>query len=434
MKKYDVVILAGGFGTRMSKDFLDIPKPLIPVNGTPILKHLIDECKKYNRLNILIVLHHMSDKIQNYFGDGTKYGVNIEYFVEEAPLGTGGALLAVKNFLKDIFLVLYADVYSDLNINDFFDFHLNNDSEISIVVHPNDHPHDSDIVEIKDNKVVKFSPHPHSDNVKKNLVNAAMYLINKSSLSHLSKTKNTKFDIAQNMFPELLKKQVNILPYITSEYIKDMGTPERLKNVNEDIKNGVVCSRNTSNKRKAIFLDRDGTINIENGHIKNLNDFELIKDAGNAIKMINKSKFLAICITNQPVLARGECSSDELDMIHNKMESDLGLLGSYLDHIYYCPHHPESGFEGEVKELKIKCNCRKPKPGMLINARDDFNINIEDCWFVGDSEADIGAANNAGCKSVLIKKHGQEINKFNYKPTITKKNIYDAVKYILSTD
>lgn len=434
MKKYDVVILAGGFGTRMSKDFLDIPKPLIPVNGTPILKHLIDECKKYNRLNILIVLHHMSDKIQNYFGDGTKYGVNIEYFVEKAPLGTGGALLAVKNFLKDIFLVLYADVYSDLNINDFFDFHLNNDSEISIVVHPNDHPHDSDIVEIKDNKVVKFSPHPHSDNVKKNLVNAAMYLINKSSLSHLSKTKNTKFDIAQNMFPELLKKQVNILPYITSEYIKDMGTPERLKNVNEDIKNGVVCSRNTSNKRKAIFLDRDGTINIENGHIKNLNDFELIKDAGNAIKMINKSKFLAICITNQPVLARGECSPDELDMIHNKMESDLGLLGSYLDHIYYCPHHPESGFEGEVKELKIKCNCRKPKPGMLINARDDFNISIEDCWFVGDSEADIGAANNAGCKSVLIKKHGQEINKFNYKPTITKKNIYDAVKYILSTD
>lgn len=434
MKNYDVVILAGGFGSRMSKNFSDIPKPLIPVHGTPVLKHLIDECKKYNRLNILIVLHYMSEKIQDYFGDGAQYGVNIKYFVEKVPLGTGGALLAVKNYLQDTFLVLYADVYSDLNINHFYDFHLNNDSEISIVVHPNDHPYDSDIVQIKNNRVVKFSSHPHSGNAQKNLVNAAMYLVNKSSLSNLSSTKKTKFDIAQNMFPELLNKKVKISPYKTSEYIKDMGTPDRLKNVNEDIKNGVVNSRNTSNKRKAIFLDRDGTINIENGHIKNFKDFKLVEDSGDAIKMINKSHFLAICVTNQPVLARGECSLDELDMIHNKMESELGLLGSYLDHIYYCPHHPDSGFEGEVKELKIKCNCRKPNPGMLINARDDFNLNLEDCWFIGDSEADIGAANNAGCKSVLIEKIGHETNNFKYKPTIIKKTIYDAVHYILCSD
>tara|TARA_B100000886_G_scaffold337439_2_gene298149 strand:+ start:3082 stop:4383 length:1302 start_codon:yes stop_codon:yes gene_type:complete len=433
MKNYDVVILAGGFGTRMSKDFSDIPKPMIPVEGKPILEHLIIECKKYNRLNILIVLHHMSDKIKDYFGDGSSYGVNIKYFVEEIPMGTGGALLAVKDLLKDTFLVLYADVYSDLNIDNLFSFHFNNESEISIVVHPNDHPHDSDIVEIKDNKVLLFSPHPHKNNIKKNLVNAAMYIINKSSFLHLSDFGNTKFDIAQDMFPDLLKKGVNILAYKTSEYIKDMGTPERLVNVNQDIKNGVVYSRNTSNKRKAIFLDRDGTINIENGYINDLDGFELTKYSGNAIKMINKSKFLAICVTNQPVIARGECSPEQLERIHNKMESDLGLLGSYLDHIYYCPHHPDSGFKGEVKELKINCNCRKPKPGMLINAQEEFNLNIEDCWLIGDSEFDIGAAQNAGCKSILIGDKYDK-SKIKYEPTVIKKNIYDAVKYILSTD
>lgn len=434
MKNYDVVILAGGFGTRMSKDYSDIPKPLICVDGSPILEHLISECRKYNRVNILIVLHHMSDKIKNYFGDGSNFGVNIKYFVEEIPLGTGGALLAVKDLLKETFLVLYADVYADLNIDDFFNFHLNRKSKISIVVHPNDHPHDSDIVEIKDNKVYKFSAHPHSDTVKKNLVNAAMYIINKSSLSYLSSFENKKFDIAQDLFPELLKKGIDILPYKTSEYIKDMGTPKRLINVNEDIKNGVVYSRNTFNKRKAIFLDRDGTLNVEKGYINHLDDFELTKDSGNAVRMINKSKFLAICITNQPVLARGECTQEQLEMIHNKMESDLGSHGAYLDHIYFCPHHPDSGFKGEVKELKIKCNCRKPNPGMLINAKEDFYLNLEDCWFIGDSEADIGAAHNAGCKSILIKKNNQNINRMKYEPTITKKNIFDAVRYVLNSN
>ena len=433
MKNYDVVIMAGGFGTRMSKDFSDIPKPLIPLGESPILEHIISECKKYNRINILIVLHHMSDKIKNYFGDGSSFGVKIKYFVEEIPMGTGGALVAVQDLLKDTYLVLYADVYSDLNIDDFFNFHSKHESEISIVVHPNDHPYDSDIVEIKNNKVLRFSSHPHIDNVKKNLVNAAMYIINKSAFLHLSDMGNSKFDIAQDIFPDLLKKDVNILAYRTSEYIKDMGTPERLISVNEDIKNGVVYSRNTSNRRKAIFLDRDGTINVENGHINNLDDFELIKYSGNAIRMINKSKFLAICATNQPVIARGECSSEQLERIHNKMESDLGSQGAYLDHIYFCPHHPDSGFKGEVKELKIQCNCRKPNPGMLINAQKDFNLNLKECWFIGDSEADIGAAQNAGCKSILVGDN-YGVNKIKYKPTATKKNIFDAVRHILYSD
>ncbi len=396
MKNYDVVIMAGGFGTRMSKDFSDIPKPLIPLGESPILEHIISECKKYNRINILIVLHHMSDKIKNYFGDGSSFGVKIKYFVEEIPMGTGGALLAVQDLLKDTYLVLYADVYSDLNIDDFFNFHSKHESEISIVVHPNDHPYDSDIVEIKNNKVLRFSSHPHIDNVKKNLVNAAMYIINKSAFLHLSDMGNSKFDIAQDIFPDLLKKDVNILAYRTSEYIKDMGTPERLI-------------------------------------INNLDDLELIKYSGNAIRMINKSKFLAICATNQPVIARGECSSEQLERIHNKMESDLGSQGAYLDHIYFCPHHPDSGFKGEVKELKIQCNCRKPNPGMLINAQKDFNLNLKECWFIGDSEADIGAAQNAGCKSILVGDN-YDVNKIKYKPTATKKNIFDAVRHILYSD
>ena len=434
MKKNEIVILAGGFGTRMSEEFPDTPKPLIPVNGIPILEHLINECKKYNKLNILLVLHYMPEKIKNYFGDGSEYGVRIEYYVEEIPLGTAGALMAVTHMLQDTFLVLYADVFSDLNFNEFFKFHKNQNSYISIVVHPNDHTYDSDLVICNSvNKVLKFSSHPHKDN-NKNLVNAAIYIVNQSALINYPNNKNEKLDIAQNMFPSLLERGCIIAAYKTPEYIKDMGTPNRLIQVEEDINNGVVNSRNILNKRKAIFLDRDGTINIENGHINKMSNLELFDNSGDAIRLINKSKFLAICVTNQPVIARGECSFQELKEIHNKMEFELGLKGAYLDEIYFCPHHQDKGFKGEIKRLKISCDCRKPNPGMLLDAVNNFNLNLGECWLIGDSEADIGAANNAGCKSILLNNTIKEKTKMRYEPNQIKTNIYEAVKYILSLD
>lgn len=433
MKKSQVIILAGGFGTRMSKDFPHTPKPLIPINNIPILEHLISECKTYNKLDILLVLHYMPENIKNYFGDGSNFGVRIQYFIEEVALGTAGALLEVKHMLQDTFLVLYADVFSDLDLNKFYKFHSKNDAEISIVVHPNDHPHDSDLVICNsDKRVVKFSPHPHHDKDIKNLVNAAMYLINQSALTSYKNSGNIKLDIAQDMFPTLLKIGCRISAYKTCEYIKDMGTPKRLARVEDDINNGVVSARSILNKRKAIFLDRDGTINVKNGHINNKKDLKLFDNAGDAIKLINQSEFLAICITNQPVIARGECTFEELEKIHNKMEFELGMNGAYLDEIYFCPHHTDKGFEGEIVSLKINCNCRKPNPGMLLAAIKDFNLDIEECWFIGDSEADIGASHNAGCKSILLNNSYKETDKMKYKATNIKSNIYDAVKYIIN--
>ena len=184
---------------------------------------------------------------------------------------------------------------------------------------------------------------------------------------------------------------------------------------------------------KALFLDRDGTINIENGHIANPDEMELIECAGDAIKKINKSKFLAICITNQPVIARGECTFEGLDEIHNKMEFELGKCNSYLDDIYFCPHHQDSGFEGEIPELKINCNCRKPKPGMLIEAKIEHNIDLTESWFIGDSISDIEAANRINCKSVLISNPDTYENSTDpiKEPTNVQPDIESAVNYIL---
>lgn len=173
---------------------------------------------------------------------------------------------------------------------------------------------------------------------------------------------------------------------------------------------GSVNSKNLKNKQRAVFIDRDGTINRYVGFLRTTEAFELLPGVGEAIKKINSSGYLAIVVTNQPVIARGEITYDQLQDIHNKMETLLGRESAYLDAIYYCPHHPHKGFEGEIPELKFDCECRKPKPGMLIKAATDFNIDLSKSWMIGDSENDIKAGLAAGCRTALIGngKYGQD--------------------------
>lgn len=163
-----------------------------------------------------------------------------------------------------------------------------------------------------------------------------------------------------------------------------------------------------SNRQKAIFLDRDGTINKYVGFLRNIDDFELIEGVSEAIKLINQSGYLAIVVTNQPVIARGEVSWEELNEIHRKMATLLGKDGAYIDGLYICPHHPDKGFEGERPEYKIDCDCRKPKPGLLLQAAKDFNIDLKKSYMVGDSHRDVEAGENAGVKKSIKVEENKE--------------------------
>jgi D-glycero-D-manno-heptose 1,7-bisphosphate phosphatase len=189
--------------------------------------------------------------------------------------------------------------------------------------------------------------------------------------------------------------------YDSPEYVKDMGTPERFHQVEADYKAGIVQAKNLHHKQRAIFLDRDGTINKFVGFLRNIDDFELIGGAAEAIKRINQSGYLAIVVTNQPVIARGEVTWEQLNEIHRKMATLLGREGAYLDGIYICPHHPDKGFPGERPEYKIDCDCRKPKPGLLLQAAKDWNIDLSKSYMIGDSERDVEAGRNAKVKESL---------------------------------
>ena len=426
------VILAGGKGTRLKEVSGGLPKPMVHIMGRPLLQYLIEQCVAFDIVDIKLLVSYKKEAIEDYFGDGSQYGASIQYIVENIPRGTAGALIDALPELDEQFLVVYGDTFFDIDLGAFWEFHQNNAGDASIFLHPNDHPHDSDLVEVDPNFLVqKIHPYPHDSLWRQNLVNAAVYMINKSALKGIDFVLDRP-DIAKDLFPLMLESGKKLYGYISTEYIKDMGMPKRLSKVERDIDSGKVKSLKKQTPKMAIFIDRDGTINQEVNHLSSQDQFELLDGVGEAICQINAVGILAVIVTNQPVIARGELEESELKVIHNKMDTLLGSQGAYIDRLYYCPHHTDSGFEGEVEALKFDCDCRKPKIGLFTQAKKDLNIVLEKSWVVGDSTRDILAAQNAGMKSILVETgHAGKDCSFEVNPDFIAKDLNEAVKLIL---
>lgn len=428
------VIQAGGKGTRISEITGDvIPKPMLEISGYPILYHQMMNLKKNGITDITVIIGHLGNVIKDYFGDGKQFGLNISYVEEDPqkPLGTAGSLYFLKDKLKENFVFLLADVFIDIDFEKMEQYHIANNADVTLLTHPNGHPFDSDLV-VEEGGVVKAFDYKSNDRTTynyKNLVNAGVMIFSPSVFKYLTELR--KYNYEKDIIVPLINDG-KVVSYKSSEYAKDMGTPERYRRVQEDYNSGICDAKNLANKQKAIFLDRDGTINEYVGFLRKEEDFRLIPGVSEAIKKINNSGYLAIVVTNQPVIARGEVTEEELEEIHKKMETLLGLDGAYIDDIYYCPHHPDKGFEGEIPELKIECDCRKPKTGMLEKAAREHNIDLSSSIMIGDSTLDIKMAENAGMQRVLLKT-GQkgEDGKYHVSPTLIAEDLNDAINKII---
>lgn len=424
------IIMAGGRGTRIAELFPNIPKPLIPVDGVPILEREIRSLAEQGFDDIILTVSYLADKIVDYFGDGGRFGVKIDYFIENTPLGNAGALFRLRDKIGDEpFFLLNADAAFDVDFKRMLDFHKQKGGLVTLFTHPNSHPYDSGlIIANKDGQVEKWlNKEDERPQWYDNRVNAGLHILDPKVLdlagqnldSTELRTKNlglsgandklsskhevlstTKVDLDRQLLKPLCGTG-KMFCYDSPEYVKDMGTPDRFHQVEADYKAGIVQAKNLHNKQKAIFLDRDGTINKYVGFLRNIDDFELIDGAAEAIKLINQSGYLAIVVTNQPVIARGEVTWEQLNEIHRKMQTLLGREGAYIDGIYICPHHPDKGFAGERPEYKFDCDCRKPKPGLLLKAAKDFNIDLFQSYMIGDSERDVQAGINAHCKKSI---------------------------------
>lgn len=425
------VITAGGRGTRLSSIANDIPKPMVSILNKPILQYQIECLRNNNIIDIYILIGHLGNVIKAFFKDGTEFGVHIHYIEEQSPLGSAGALYFLRDIINDDFVFVFGDLMLDVDFKRMIAFHQSNGATITLLSHPNSHPFDSDLIQVDNNNMVLGidSKHNKRDYYYRNLVNAGVYVVS-NKIFDLYFKEPIKVDFEKDVVSLELKNNT-VYSYHSTEYVKDAGTPDRYYSVCDDVKNGIVSKKNLSNPQKCIFLDRDGTINRYKGFIRKIDDIELEPYAAAGIKKINKSEYLVIVITNQPVIARGEVTFEQLDSFHSKVETLLGEEGAYYDDLFYCPHHPDKGFDGEIPNLKLDCQCRKPKIGLLLVAKNKYNIDFSKSFFVGDTTTDIQTGINAGMKTILVRTgvKGAD-NKYQNKPDYIIDNLNEIDRII----
>lgn len=431
------VIMAGGKGTRLKSITKDeIPKPMVKVLGKPILQWQIECLKKEGIRDIIIVIGHLGNCIQEFFQDGRRFHTNIRYIEEKAPLGTAGAFSLLPPMLtEDQFFLVFGDVLFDIDLTRMLQFHQKNQAKATLFVHPNTHPFDSDLVVC--NEKGQITGFVSKNNLRKswyhNCVNAGFYLIDKNVCEKVPK--ETKVDLEKQLLTEMIEDGDDVYAYHSSEYIKDIGTVDRIMEGEKDLKSAYIARRSLRQKQKAIFLDRDGTINKKKGLIGKEEQFELEDGAIEAIRKINQSGYLAIVVTNQPAVARGLCQIKDIEEIHKKMETLLGQKGVYLDDIRFCPHHPDKGYPEENPAYKIYCQCRKPSTGMLMDCARQYNIDMENSWIIGDSTVDIQTGKNAGIYTALVLTgDAGKDGKYKAVPDFICKNLRQAVDQILEKE
>ena len=420
-KNFIAIIVAGGFGSRIKK-YSNLPKCLFKFKKKSLLELIYNNLINYKIKDITLLSHYKSHLISKFI---KIKNLKINLTKETKPLGTAGCLNLV-NTKKKYFLIIFGDLLFKLNFKNLINYHFFKKSDLTVLAHPNSHPFDSDLINHDANyRIRNILKKPHNKNlIYSNLVMAGVFIVNKNMLKYITNKK--KSDFTKDFIASLIKKRKKIFAMVSREYCKDMGTPERYLSTLKDYKNNFHNKYSANRKIPVIFLDKDGVINEDLGPFKYSNPLNMFSEVPSALKLINNSNYLSIVITNQPHVAKGFITIKNLLLSFKKLETFLGNKNIYLDKIFYCPHHPNLGYPGEIKSLKIKCSCRKPDIGLFFKAHKEFNIDFKRSYFIGNSEVDYNAALNCGVKPIIIR------NKlFNVKGVIKKDNLLQAVEYIL---
>ncbi len=378
------VILAGGRGERL-RPFTDtMPKPMVPINGKPFLEHLIEMLKENEISEVLILAGYLSEKIAEYFGDGSKFGINIKHSV--LPLfdnagsenESGTRIKEASHLLNDVFLLMYCDNYWPLDLKKLSEFYFKQGVPASITVYTNKDSFTKNNILVDDKGfVVKYDRSRQTPDL--NGVEIGFFIINKKILKLLPKN-NCHFE--KEILLQLVKRR-ELAGYLTDHRYYSISTPERVKITEEFLR-----------PKKVIFLDRDGVINKrppKADYVKNWQEFEFLPGVIQGLKKLCDNGYKIYLITNQPGIGRGMMKKEDLDFIHQKMQAELQKQGAKIDKIYYCPHAWEEN-----------CDCRKPQPGLLFQAARGNNLDLTKVVLIGDDERDVQAGESAGCKTVLL--------------------------------
>ena len=390
------VILAGGKGTRSANP--QLPKIAQIVGPKSLLEWHLDALKATQIRDLVIVSGHLGDQVAELVHSVTSMvsyrDFHISVLEEADPQGTVAALrLGASSFPEPVerILVMLGDVLVAMPIEQFLRNWQESSKGVGVVAHPNTHPFDSDSVFV--NAIGREVTLPKGSDKRRvpNSASAGLFLITRASLSHYPQAR----DLGSNLLVEAAEHN-DLYIFTDSHYLKDTGTPERLEATNRDFENGVIDRKGSLGLRSALFLDRDGVINSVQPEVYQADDYKVLPGVAGEIKKANERGIPVFVVTNQPGIAKGLMSFEEHFEIRSELDAQLGFEQAFIDEYYFCPHHPDSGFEGERIALKIECECRKPNAALANLISRQHGIELPKSVMLGDTARDQGFARNAG--------------------------------------
>jgi len=378
-KPKQAVILAGGKGTRLLPITNNKPKPMIEFHGKVFLEYLIEMVREQGFKRILLLLGYLPEVVQDYFGDGSKWGIEIKYSVTDVENNTGRRIKLAENLIDPVFLLMYCDNYWPMRIDKMWRQFVSANVSALVTVYLNKDHYTKDNLRVDEHGCVEiYDKSRTAPNLQG--VDIGFLILRKGVLGLLPERGNVSFE--ETVYPELIRNR-QLRAYLTEHRYYSVGSHERLNLTNEFLL-----------RKPTVILDRDGVLNKnppKAQYVCRWDDWEWIPGAKEAIRLLKDAGFRIIVVTNQAGIARGFMTESDLEIIHEKMQKELLQCGGSIDRIYYCPH----GWNDN-------CECRKPKPGMFFQAQRDFNLDLSLTFFVGDDERDRQVGHAAECKTLLV--------------------------------
>jgi D,D-heptose 1,7-bisphosphate phosphatase len=380
------VILIGGLGTRLGQRTKTTPKPLLEVGGAPFLETLFAEARRRGFADFLLLAGHRSEAVVAFLAEREiekRFDCRVELSIEPTLLGTGGALVHALPLLRDDFLLLNGDTWFDFNWLDFVRMARRKGVSGALALREIAEPDRYDTVEL-DGDLVR-AIRPRGETFGPALINGGVYYLTRQAIEGSSAPSALERDILSPLIGHGA-----LGGYTHSGFFIDIGVPESLAAAAE-----LVPGRR---RRKAVFLDRDGVLNLDRGYVHAAHQVDWVRGAKQAVKLLNDSGYYAFVVTNQAGVAKGLYEETAIEELHRWMADELGAEGASIDDWRYCPYHPE----GSVAAYHGQHAWRRPEPGMLLDLFARWPIERQGSFLIGDKLSDIEAAESAGIPGFLF--------------------------------
>ena len=384
------IVLAGGRGTRSADP--SQAKLAQVIGGKTLMHRHLDLLAGTQITEVLVVAGHLGDQVQELCDTFDHGGVSVRVIQEDEQRGTVAALLlAADDTEADEFLVILGDILMSFPVDTFINDWRASCKEVACIVHPSTHPEDSDAAfPSYDGRVIVVAKSEPRDGIP-NMSSTGLFAITREGLARYA----TCPDVGSDVLPAAAVAN-DLFAYVSSHYFKDTGTQQRLAAAASDVASGAFARRGRLTPRLALFLDRDGVLNAVQPEVYASRDYRLLPGVAAAISRANSAGLPVIVVTNQPGIAKGLMTYQGHEEIRAELDRQLGAAGAFVDDYFYCPHHPDAGFEGEVPDLKIPCDCRKPAPGMVLAAARKHHLDLAASVMVGDTWRDQELAASTG--------------------------------------